>query len=111
MTPADIVGLIGIALDAAIRAGAAISAEQRTAAEHAAIAALRAPGPDVAADYNAALDAHARARSDADELELRRRDVRDGLLGLASREYARDTIPSPASLRVTHDEGDEGDPR
>lgn len=65
-----------------------IREEQRRDAEHAAIVGMRAVGPDVAAHYRAELEA--RERSDADEV-LRRRAIRDGLLGLASRESAPPT--------------------
>lgn len=112
MTPDAIASLAISAVAGIIRAGL-LSADQREQAEHAAIAGMRGVGPDIAADYHTALAA--RERSDADEV-LRRRDIRDGLLGLASRESApvrRDTVPAPPdTLRIRvedphdHDDGE-----
>lgn len=110
MTPDAIASLAISAVAGLIRAGL-VAAEQREQAEHVAITEMRQVGPDVAADYHAALAA--RERSDADEV-LRRRDIRDGLLGLASRESApvrRDTVPAPPdTLRILdphdHDDGE-----
>lgn len=112
MTPDAIASLAVSVVGGLIRAGI-VAAEQREQAEHVAITEMRQVGPDVAADYHAALDR--RARSDADEV-LRRRDIRDGLLGLASRESApvrRDTVPAPPdTLRIRvedphdHDDGE-----
>jgi len=107
MTPDAIASLAISAVAGLIRAGI-VAAEQREQAEHVAITEMRAVGPDVAADYHAALDR--RARSDADELELRGRRVRDETLGVIA---PRDTVPAPPdTLRIRvedphdHDDGE-----
>lgn len=78
-----------------IQLGIAASEEQ---AKEMILAHLQPSPPDIAKDY---FDARASVlgkraaqdKSDADE--LKKREVKSGILGLAARESQRDTLPSP----------------
>lgn len=88
-----------------VQLGIAASEEQ---AKEMILAHLQASPPDIAKDYFAARAVLAQAKSDADELELRGRRIRDETLGVTPH---RDTVPAPPdTLRILdphdHDDGE-----